>query len=279
MKRTTIGNLESLLHDIDGRGYGAYRRIAGRWAGEGFSLFIDHVQGDPFAQPSRLRIRIDTRRHGIPQELWNTGVRRMAAADKLLRIFARACGEETARIRTGSGRSGQVLVDAGGAEVLARSGCEIGPEGLELRFRVGLPARGRTVLGRQAAELLCGALARAARSVSWENIDHEEFRRFVELVEDHDHIQQVLADRGLVAFVRDGSILPRSSGVSSRPLTGAVPFESPPELRVTLTTLHHGEVKGMGIPRGITLITGGGFHGKTTLLEAIQSGVYPHVPG
>ncbi|MCA9708829.1 MAG: ABC-ATPase domain-containing protein, partial [Myxococcales bacterium] len=152
-------------------------------------------------------------------------------------------------------------------------------DALELRFRAGLPARGRRILGHQAARLLTEELPAAARRVAWSRIDTAAAQRHVELAEDHAHLQAQLAERGLVAFVRDGAILPRASGVSSAPLRGAVPWQSPPSLRVTLPTLHHGEVTGMGLPRGVTLVTGGGFHGKTTLLEAICRGIDPHVPG
>jgi len=179
----------------------------------------------------------------------------------------------------GSGRSCVFSVDAGGAEVLERAAACVGGDYLELRFRVGLPARGRTVLGRAAARLLTQVLPQAVEVLRAPNLDEAEARHWADLTEDHARLQDRLAELGLVAFVRDGSVLPRKSGVSSEPLEDAVPFESPPELRVTLDTLHHGPVSGMGLPEGVTVITGGGFHGKTTLLEALELGVYPHVPG
>lgn len=278
MAQGTLDALDERLRGMDGRGYKAYRAISGAWGdGAGFTLLVDHVQSDPFAAPSRVRIRLATDEHGIPPSLWDTEVRRTALCDYLLRRFARAA-RGLDRV-AGSGKSGRVAVDAGDAEVLARSGCSITPEHLELRFRVGLPARGRTVLGRAAAELLGRQLPAASDAVLWDEIDPDEARAFVELVDDHRHLQGLLRERGLVAFVRDGSILPRASGVSSDPMRDAVPFDSPPSLRVTLPTRYHGDVVGMGVPEGVTLITGGGFHGKTTLLEAIQNGTYAHVPG
>ena len=277
MSERTLQALREALLRIDGRGYGAYKRIAGAWRAGPLTLFIDHVQGDPFAQPSRLRLRLSPEAHGIPADLWDSPPRRAALTDFVLRRFAEAAARQARR--SGSGHSGSIFVDAGGAEILARSGCAIGPEGLEVRFRVGLPARGRSVLGRAAAQLLCEALPAAARALRWSQLDQQAAQAFVDLADDHAHLQALLAERGLVAFMRDGSVLPRASGVSSAPLPGAVPFESPPSLRVTLPTRHHGEVHGMGLPRGVTLITGGGFHGKTTLLEALQAGIYPHVPG
>lgn len=279
MMRSAMASLEDLsraLIALDRRGYPAYRSIRGAWEGEGLTLFVDHVQGDPFATPSSLRFRIPHGSHAIPEALWATPSRRTALADLLLDVFA----EETRALSTsGSGGSGNVRVDAGGAEILARTGCMVFDTFIELRFRVGLPARGRSILGRAAADLLTRDLPRAARGIFWDAIDPEEARAQVELVEDHAHLQGLLAERGLVAFVRDGAILPRASGVSSAPLRGAVPFQSPERLRVRLPTLHHGEITGMGVPEGVTLLVGGGFHGKTTLLEALQVGVHPHAPG
>ncbi|MDP9362756.1 MAG: ABC-ATPase domain-containing protein [Chloroflexota bacterium] len=271
-----LADLERLLLGIDRQGYGAYNRIAGAWHGKGFDLLVDHVQRDPFATPSKLRLRIPYATHRVPPELWRSPPRKVAVEDFLLRAFAAAVRGPRG---DGSGRSGEVAVDAGGAEILARSGCELFEDRLELRFRVGLPAAGRSVLGRQAAELLCRRLPLAAEAVLWRHLNHAATEAWADLAEDHALLQAELPRHGLVAFVRDGSLLPRRTGISEEPLPGAVPFASPEALRVRLPTRHHGEVAGMGIPDGVTLVTGGGFHGKTTLLEALQLGVYPHVPG
>jgi predicted ABC-class ATPase len=271
----SFDELERRLREIDGRGYGAYKSIRGEWVDGPITVSIDHVQSDPFATPSRVRVRLQE--HSIPEELWGTRRRRIALTDYLLRQLARSV-KDMPRV-AGSGKSGSVMVDAGDAEVLPRSGCGIDARALELRIRVGLPAKGRSVLGRAAASLLTGHLPDAVEALHYDDLDHDELRSFVDLVEDHGVLQDELKERGYVAFVREGSILPRRSGVSSRPMDGAVPFESPESLRATLPTRHHGEVTGMAVPEGVTLITGGGFHGKTTLLEAIQVGVYPHVPG
>lgn len=271
-----MDRLARILKSLDGHGYRAYKRIEGAWAGSGFTLLVDRVQPDPFANPSRLRVRIPHRVHGIPSDLWSNRWRETGTLNYLLRIFKRAlqnCPD------VGSGRSCQFFVDTGGAEVLERAAASLEPDYLELRFRVGLPARGRTVLGAAAAQLLTEVLPQALETLRADRLDLAQVRLWADLIEDHAHLQDLLRERGLVAFVRDGSVLPRASGVSSQPLEGAVPFESPPELRVTLETLHHGPATGMGIPEGVTVITGGGFHGKTTLLEAIERGVYPHVPG
>lgn len=272
-----LDELATLLHGIDGRGYGGYKQIKGRWGDERLELVIDHVQGDPFASPSRVRIRLAPSLHGLPAELRGSVEGEIGLCNALLLAFGDAVAKRVSR--TGSGRSGQVLLDLPRAEILARSACGFVGDHLELRFRVGLPANGRRILGRAAATLLTDDLPQAARTLNWEDLDHHELRRWVHVAEDHAHLQAQLGEHDLVAFVADGSILPRRTGVSSKPLEGAVPFESPVSMRVELRTKHHGPVTGMGIRRGVTLVTGGGFHGKTTLLEAIQFGIYPHAPG
>jgi hypothetical protein len=59
--------------------------------------------------------------------------------------------------------------------------------------------------------------------------------------------------------------------------TEAVPFQSPPSLSVDIALPNRGTVSGMGIRKGVTLVVGGGFHGKTTLLKAVEAGVYNKV--
>jgi len=273
----TTRDLAELLHSIDGRGYGAYRKAKGAWSGPDFTFHLDYVQGDPYATPSRARFHLPPGAHAIPDAAWSSRPRRVGLCDFLLRAFRAAC-DRLPRV-PGSGRSGEVRVSVDSPRVVERAGCRIDGEGLTLRFRVGLPAGGRSCFGHSAAELLTGHLPEALDAVRWEELDRERAWSWIRTTEDHARLQEGLAARGLVAFVADGAVLPRKTGVSSEPLPDAVPFESPPELRVSLETPHRGEIEGMGIPEGVTVITGGGFHGKTTVVEAIQSGVVPHAPG
>jgi predicted ABC-class ATPase len=146
---------------------------------------------------------------------------------------------------------------------------------------VGLPARGRTVDASAARTVLLDELPEVVRrALVPGGVSVDRARHHVETVEDADHLRLRLLDLGLVAFVADGSVLPRESGASDRPLrAGAVPFEGPEELRVSVELPNRGEVEGMGIPEGVTLVVGGGFHGKSTLLSALAWGVYDHVAG
>ncbi len=281
--------LRRILRRIDGRGYKAYKDIAGAYRLERMTLYIDRVQGDPFAAPSLLRLRLPASIAAIPPALHSNRPRRIALEDFLARAARRAITRITEG-RRGSGKSGAVFVDAGGQEVLERTAAVVTPDWVELRIAAGLPAAGRRILGREAAEMLLDELPRVAAALEWNNLPQAEVKTHVECVENQEAVRAALAERNLVAFIADNSILPRESGASDRPLSprAAVPFTAPDSLRVTIPTPNpvpppvgdgSPQVTGMGIPRGVTLIVGGGFHGKSTLLEALSHCVYPHVPG
>ncbi len=260
--------LQSTLARIDGKGYKAYRDITGRYRFDDFELRVDHVQGDPYAAPSRLRAIMPWGETALPEDV-RDGVRARAARDFLARCFRRAARDEPA-----------ITIDAGAQTVLDRTAALFTSQGVELRFTVNLPARGRSILGRQARELLCRILPRAVRAaLRPEHRDAAALAQHCDVVEDQIALREQLAERGLVAFVADGAVLPRRSGVDDRPLAEAVAFASAPSLSVTLTAPNAGDISGLGVPRGITLIVGGGFHGKSTLLRALELGVYDHVPG
>ena len=292
-----VDELRASLLRIEGRGYKAYSDVLRdrHFEFDAFALMVDHVQADPFAAPSKLRIRVPGKVAGIPADLSDTKVRRIALADFLARQIRREI--EAARpARSGSGKSGLIAIDAGGQEVLERSALCVTPEWIEARLTVGLPAAGRRVLGREASQLLCQTLPDIARpALLWEELPQRELREFVDCVEDQEHLRDQLAERGLVAFVRNGCLLPRESGASDRPMRGdsAVRFQSPSSLETELALPARSSdttdaraaggvartARGMGIRRGVTLIVGGGYHGKSTLLRALERGVHPHIPG
>ncbi|HBT46903.1 MAG TPA: ATPase [Peptococcaceae bacterium] len=271
-----------LLNLIDGKGYKAYKDLAGVYALGDFTLYLDYIQGDPFASPSRIRVRVGQDKAAWPQDLYSSKIRRVALEDFLARRVARAIAGLGPR-RRGTGKSGLITIDSGGQEILPRTAMVVTPEYVEARLSVGLPARGRTISGREAADMLLGDLPRIVEAglLCRRPHDAEAARHHVAVAEDQEALREQLAPAGLVAFVGNGSILPRRSGVSQLPMPAAqaVPFEAPPSLEVELEAPHAGKVRGMGIPKGITLIVGGGFHGKSTLLRALERGVYNHVPG
>jgi predicted ABC-class ATPase len=273
--------LTALLRSLDARGYRAYKRLAGRYAFGRFVLVVDHVQGDPFSDPSRLRVLVDPSDARLPAAAFTSEAGRTASADFLNRTLLLSIGRRSRSL--GSGRSGELTVLRPGQEVLRRTAVTVDEGGgIEARFRAGLPARGRTVIAPEATELLSRLVPEAVEeSMLPGGRDDDALMQHVRVVEDARALRDQLGPRRLIAFVADGSLLPRSSGVDDRPLPShvAVSFRSPDSLRVTLGTPHSGEVSGMGVPEGITLLVGGGYHGKSTLLRAIERGVYDHAPG
>lgn len=271
---------ETLLR-LEGRGYRDYKQAKGRYAFGDFDLELEYVQGDPFANPSRVRLFVPARTAALPGFALRSDDRRRAAADYVHRALYASFADQP--IPGGSGRSGELDLARPGQQVLERSAVQLSASGeLELRIGVGLPAKGRRILGEAAGRLLCDAVPAAVRT-ALEAVRAEEARLalHVETVEDAVALREQLSDRGLVAFVGDGSVLPRRSGVDDRPLVGAgvVAFEAPEALAVELHAPNAGRVRGLGVPGGVTLVVGGGYHGKSTLLNAIERGVYDHVPG
>src|ERR687889_23611 len=273
--------LGATLDRIDRKGYGAYRDLSGTHDLGHFVLFMDRVQRDPFAPPSLIRIR--TKVNPFDPTLFGNSVRRVAFEDFLTRSVEREI-RRVVRGNRGSGGSGRVEIQRTSQVVLPRTSMVVEPGYVEARMAVGLPARGRSVDASAARTVLLEELPEVVRRgldpAPEGGVDVERAKHHVESVEDADHLRGLLPGLGLVAFVADGAVLPRESGASDRPLReGAVRFGSPEEHRVEVELPNKGVISGMGVAEGVTLVVGGGFHGKSTLLSALSWGVYDHVPG
>ena len=277
----SAADLRSLLNRIDHRGYPAYKDTKGTYRFPGYVLSIDHVQGDPFASPSKVSIHVEGKAAAFPSDLYCGKDQRIALQDELTRQFAKKADQFAFQAK-GSGKSGMIAVSRCGQEVLERTACRLDPNSgdIILRMEIGFPANGRTINARELEKILFQFVPECVKaSLFYKNADAARLRKIIDLAEDQRYIRDQLPKLGLCAFVANGSILPRESGVSSKPMRGAVKFQSPKEQEVTITLPHAGVISGMGIKRGITLIVGGGYHGKSTLLKALETGVYPHVAG
>ena len=277
----SVDALVDFLNGIDGQGYKAYKGLRGTWAFPDFALHVDHVQGDPFARPSRVRVILPQESAALKDDVLSSRSRRLGVASLLARRFHEAA--QGTMVRRGSGKSGLIEIETPGQEVLAQTAVIVGDDGtVEARFRIGLPAQGRRARGHEAIALLTTDVpAVVSQSLRAGSVGHQDILQHAFTNEDADALRAELGARHWVAFVADGAKLARNSGVDDRPLLGdtAVPFSAPAGLTEEVELPNAGTVRGMAIPRGVTLIVGGGYHGKSTLLRAIERGVYNHCYG
>lgn len=275
-----MNELKKQLACIDGKGYKAYKDIRGKYDFGKYYLIIDHVQGDPFASPSKIRCIVSREGTIVKPEWFEEQQRKVALEDHIARTVAKAIYDVAPR-SMGTGKSGMIEIDRPGQEVLERTAIAVTGKEITVCLSVGLPARGRSVLGRQAEKLFFEYIPRILEGSVFA-LNQEEIASVMELSDQQQAIRKYMSSHDLVAFIADGSILPRASGINDRPLSGkeVVPFVAPDELAVTIKIPHRDEpIRGMGAKKGITLIVGGGYHGKSTLLQAMERGVYDHIKG
>lgn len=275
----TSEDLRVNLRAINRKSYPAYKSLAGSYTFGKYILNIEHVQGDPFAAPSRLSVKVNHKIAGFPSAYYAAKWNQTALEDYLIRRFHKQADRFCFQAK-GSGKSGIITVSRCGQEVLERTACEITSDGVIVRFEVGFPANGRTINATELEKILFDFLPVCVeQSLYYAKTPRQELEKVIFLAEDQQYIREEIKKQGMVAFVADGSILPRESGVSDRPLRDGVPFHAPEAMAVTLQLPHKGALRGMGIRQGITLIAGGGYHGKSTLLKALERGVYNHIAG
>ncbi|ENM7917146.1 TPA: P-loop domain-containing protein [Vibrio parahaemolyticus] len=264
-----MDQLTATLKKIEKQNYRAYQQIKGQYDFTDFTLFIDHVQGDPYASASRFRA---TRAWSLTGLEWlkdESPAFQRAARDFIARSFEQFAKQENT-----------VSIALNGQTVLDSTAVLFTEEGIELRFRVNLPSEGRSVLGKKANNILTFHLPKFIRRATLEReLDKEAMVKHCQVVEDQSALREQLEAHNLVAFVANGSVLPRIAGNCDLPMKEAVEFTAPESLQVTLHAPNKGYITGLGIPKGITLIVGGGFHGKSTLLNAIERSIYDHIPG
>lgn len=273
--------LKNMLARIDHRGYPAYKELQGMYDFGAYMLSIDHVQGDPFAAPSKVHIEVSGQKAGFPKEYYDTEDKRTAVQDFVLRLFAGEVQNYSFQAK-GSGKSGLLSVSRCGQEILSRSACQMDNHtgSVTVRLEIGFPAHGRTIDAKALEKILFGYLSECVKkTLYFSAVPAKELQKAVHLAEDTACLRRQLKEKNLAAFVADGAVLPRQSGVSDRPMRQAFPFQSPKSLRVEMHLPHAGVITGMGIPKGVTLIVGGGYHGKSTLLKALEAGVYNHIAG
>ena len=273
-----LSDLKRELEKIDGRGYKTYKTLEGQYSFEDYILSIDHVQGDPFASPSRIRVIVNSN-NNFPKNLFDEKYKKITICDFLTRLFSKNIYKYGEKV-FGSGKSGLIEISKCSQQVIERTSIIINNEKIEARFYVGFPAKGRSVLSQELEKILFNIIPNIVKNtLIYNNINIKALNDKLKLLEDQEFIRKQLKDKKLIAFIANNSILPRESGISQKPLKDGKKFISPKELEVEFNTPNRGLIKGMGIPEGITLIVGGGYHGKSTLLKALELGVYNHIEG
>ncbi|GEL76953.1 ABC-ATPase domain-containing protein [Tenuibacillus multivorans] len=270
--------LQQQLQQIDRKGYKGYKSLQGKFTFPIFDLFMDYVQGDPFASPSKIRLVIYKRSQDIAPEWLTTKRRQTYIEDHIARSVHKAVLNEKTKIG-GSGKSGLIAIDAPDQAILKRSAVSVTHEKVTICLSIGLPANGRRINGKEAEKLLMQALPSILKNSIF-SLKVDQLKQVLHLADQHDAIRQKMNEENWIAFIANGSILPRQSGISTKPLSNAIPFQSPEENEVSFDIPHRDQpITGMAIKQGISLIVGGGFHGKSTLLEALEQGVYEHIAG
>ncbi|MEZ9859883.1 P-loop domain-containing protein [Vibrio splendidus] len=264
-----MDQLTAKLKKLEKQNFRAYQQIKGQYDFADFELHIDHVQGDPYASSSRFRATRAWSLTGLGWLKEKSYEYQVAARDFIARSFSEFAKQETT-----------VSIALTGQTVLDNTSVVFTEHGIEIRFRINLPADGRSILAKKAINIITFYLPKFIRRATLEReLNIEAMIKHCETVEDQDALRAQLEENNLAAFVANGSVLPRIAGNCDLPMKGAVPFAAPESLSVTLNTPNQGDVTGLGIPKGITLIVGGGFHGKSTLLNAVERSIYNHIPG
>ncbi|WP_156288753.1 ABC-ATPase domain-containing protein [Oceanobacillus salinisoli] len=273
-----MNKLFQQLKQLDNKGYKAYKSLQGKYDYRDFFLFIDYVQGDPFASPSKIRVVIPNAKRNIHSDWLESSPRKVAVEDAFARTVGKAIYQENTFIK-GSGKSRQIQFDTPGQEVLERTAVQINLEEITVCMSVGLPANGRRINGREAEKLFSIVIPTIIQNSIF-SITDNEITEAMQLADQQEAIREHMRKNEWISFIANGAILPRESGISNQPLKEAVAFQSPPEDEVSITIPYQSEpIKGMAIKKGITLIIGGGYHGKSTFLQAIERGVYSHTKG
>ena len=277
MEMASKDSLVKSLLSMDGKGYQKYKELSQFCELDDMTLYLDKIQND-VASSSSMRLRISIKKAGFPDDTYDTKAKEIALRDLIARRFWESC-RMYAKGNSEGNSGGMISIPRPGQEILERSSVVMSDTFIEVRFKASLPSAGRNVAGRSAVKMLTEDLPEIARSsLHYTSYKQSKLYNHIDTAVTAQSIRGSLRERGLVAFIADGSILPRrDDGLA--PMIDAVPFRSPEPLLTTFPTSDGGTVKGMGIPEGLTAVIGATGHGKTTLIEAISSGVYDHIPG
>ncbi len=263
---------------LDGSGYKEYKKLYNYEVDHGiYKIRFTRIQGDPFAPPSIIEATAELDNLPEPvQSLLKDQRNTVPVTDYLTRKLHTILAEESSHC--GTGNSCLLGIPRPSPRILYRSSVTLEGKLLKTRFYIGLPALGRRIAGVKAARMLGKVIPRILDRYTDSMRREELVERHVRIYAIQEYIRGWLAENGYLSFIGEGSVIPRESSFSEKPLPQAVPFKPPGGLEGRICG-DYGCFRGMLLPEGVNIIVGGAFHGKTTLLKGILEGVYDHVEG
>ena len=269
--------LRKTLKNADGKPFVKYKGLKNTFTLENYELIVDEVQNDRMGH-SRMRVRVPLKSTGFPEDTYNTESRSIALRDLIARRFWESA-RTNARSPIPKTDGGEVYIPRPGQEILERNSVIISPFFIEVRFTADLPSVGGKVSAMATEILIFSRIDTLVKdSLYYSCYKQSKLYNHIQTNEDADAIRTALKDKGLVSFIGNGSILPRRSD-DLAPMTDAQSFECDDNLAVEIEVPNAGTIRGMGIPQGFTAITGPSRNGKSSLADAIFSGIYNHIPG
>lgn len=269
--------LKGTLRNADGKPFAKYKNLQNSFVLEDFELFFDDVQNDR-AGHTAMRVRVPMKRAMFPEDTYSTKVREIALRDLIARRFWEAC-RTYARSPIPKTDGGELFIPRPGQEILERWSVVITPYYVEARFTADLPSAGGKVSAAAMEELIYVRIkCVVGESMIYPSYKQSKLYNHIQTAENAEFIRSHLKERGLVAFVADGSVLPRREDELA-PMSDAVPFHCDDSLKVTFDVPNGDPITGWGVKRHMNVVLGAPRSGRSTLADAIAAGPYNHIPG
>ncbi len=276
-QNNSIDDIDQLIRKvkkIDGAGYGASVNILGSYSYDNqVVLIIDRVPRDPGDPlPGKIKILIPYKELRYDKKI----VMKNNLSIRASKHFFNSITHRTIRYEGHP----WLWIDPPGQAFLERNSINFFEDYVEIRLDFYVPYKGRRkISGGRLRRLIIETIPRIINELRGSSKKKKNLGRMIETIEDQEYLRKKLSEEGILAFIADGSILPRR-GDSDLPLRDAVPFKAPKKYSVIFNLPHHGQISGLYIERGkVISFAGANFHGKTTILTALSVAHYNYIPG
>ena len=269
----------NIVDDIDGKDVSEYGRLVGDFDFSRFVLKVTQIPAESAQKPVLFIVRVPQIIAGFPPHLFDIPVRRTALEDLLTRKVSEQIELASQYDQQGISRR-HLSIAVPGQKILPRTSLLVTDEYVEARMYIQLPHRDNRIDGQRVKDIFFDQLAQVVTgSLIYCNLSQQEVEEFVNGMEDADQIRQVLPTRGWVGFAAEGSLLARYGNTDYPDYDKLDTLRVADDIAIEVEVPNAGEVKGVGIPAGITLILGDDYSGRVELMRALAAGIYNHVPG